>query len=115
MQRFGAEMDEVEEAKCSVQGQARMCTQDGIWQDEHPSMDGACFPTEPEGGCSLLHQGGGQGVVRRGQRVGNGLSPLTRRLIPAWGTLMYEQHRCWLSGVRPRRRCVRERIMIGDL
>src|SRR5690349_20773875 len=100
MHRFGADMDEVEEAQSSVESQARMCTQDGIWQGEHPGMDGACFPTEPEVRSSLLHQGGGKGIVRRRQCVGNSLSPLALRLIPAGGTLMQERHQFWLSSVQ---------------
>ena len=64
MHRFGADMNGVEEAQSSVEGKAGMGAQDGIWQGEHPGMDGSCFPTEPEVGCCLLHQGGGKGIVR---------------------------------------------------
>ena len=66
MYRFSTDMDGVEEAKSSVEGHARMGTQDGIRQGERPMMDDSCFPTEPEVRSSLLHQGGGKGVVRRG-------------------------------------------------
>src|SRR5260370_20756806 len=101
MHRFGADIDEVEEAQSSVQGQARMRTQDDIWQSEHPRMNGACFPTEPEVRSRLLHQRGGKRVVRRGQRVRNSLPPLALRLIPAGGTLMQERHQFWLISVPP--------------
>src|SRR5256886_5074189 len=46
MQRFGADTDRVEEAKSGIKGKPCMHTQDGIWQGEHPGVDGSGFPTE---------------------------------------------------------------------
>src|SRR5260370_15417396 len=113
MHRCGADMDEVEEAKSSVEHKTRMRTQDGVWQGEHPGMDGACFPTEPEGGCSLLHQGSGQEVVRCGQRVRNGLTPLALRLIPAGCPDVQERHQVRLSSVQTSAQGLTKQIMIA--
>src|SRR5437867_2744783 len=113
MHRFGAEMDGVEEAQRSIEGQARMRTQDRIWQGEHPMMDGACFSTEPEVRSSLLHQGSSKVEVRRGQRVCNGLPPLALRLIPACYTLMQERHQFWLRSMQSSTQGLTKQIMIA--
>ena len=100
MQRFGADTDRVEEAKSGIKGQPCMHTQDGIWQGEHPGVDGSGFPTEPEGRRRLLHQGGGIRIVRRGQRVGNGFPQFAPRLIKAGRPDMQEWHQVWMSSVQ---------------
>src|SRR5205823_10961659 len=63
-------LDGVEEAQRGVEGQARMRMQGTVRQGEYPVLDGPGFATQPEVRSSLLHQGGGQGIVRRGQQIG---------------------------------------------
>src|SRR5712691_234862 len=112
MHRFDAEMDGIEKAQSSVQGKTCMRTEDGIWQSEHPGMDGACFPTEPELRGRLFHQGGSQGIVRHGQRVCNGLAPLALGLIPAGCPDMQERHQFWLSSMQTSAQRLTKQIMI---
>src|SRR5712691_3543292 len=112
MQRFGADTDGVEEAKSGIKGEARIRTQDGIWQGEHPGVDGSGFPTEPEVRSRLFYQGGGIRIVRRGKRVGNGLSPLALRLIPAGCPEVQERHQFWLARVQTSAQRLTKEIMI---
>ena len=113
MSRFGADMNGVEETQGSVEGQARMRTQNGIWQGEYPVLDGACFAIQPEDRCSLLHQGGGQRIVRCGQRVRNGFAPFALRLIPARCPGVQERHQFRVSRVQTSTQRLAKQIMVA--
>src|SRR5205085_2924866 len=73
---------------------------------------GSCFATQPEVRRSLLHQGGGQGIVRRGQRVRNRLAPPALRLVPARCSSVQERYQLWLRSVQLSAQGFAKQIMI---
>src|SRR6266516_7809194 len=113
MERFGADMDGVEKAQRSVEGQACMRTQDAVWQGEYPVLNGPGFATQPEVRSSQLHQGDGQEIIRRCQRVRNGLAPFALLLIPACCPSVQERYQLWLRGVQLSAQGLAKQIMIA--
>src|SRR5258708_36079686 len=89
-----------------------MRAQGAFRQGEYPVLDGSGFATQPEVRRSLLHQRGGQGIVRRRQRVRNGLSPLALCLIPARGSSVPERQQFRLRGLQLRAQGSAKQIVI---
>src|SRR5947209_17141241 len=112
IRRFSAQIDGVEEAKSAPQSQAQVRPQNGIWQGQHPTVDGPGLSSQPELRSRLLHQGGGIRTVRGGQRVRNGLPPQAGPLIKAGRPQVQERDQFWLARLQTSQQGLSKEIMV---